>query len=92
MDLHRPNLSPFYDFSLIPNLVYSGDGADVAFTMVDGQILMRDRKILFTDEDALVSRAQAIGSRLLEKVPFRIEPRWPFIDVGGSSRAAASAG
>jgi 5-methylthioadenosine/S-adenosylhomocysteine deaminase len=92
VDLHRPNLSPSYDFSLIPNLVYSGDGADVAFTMVDGQILMRDRKILFTDEDALVSRAQAIGSRLLEKVPFRIEPRWPFIDAGGSSRAGVSAG
>ncbi|MBI2880373.1 MAG: amidohydrolase [Candidatus Tectomicrobia bacterium] len=83
VDLHRPNLSPVYDFSLIPNLVYSGDGADVAFVMVDGKVLMRERRILFTDERALLSRAQAIGERLLEKVPFRIEPRWRFQTVNG---------
>jgi hypothetical protein len=50
--------------------------------MVDGKVLMQDRQVLFTDEEALVSRAQAIGERLLEKVPFRIEPRWRFATVG----------
>ncbi|MFQ5912838.1 MAG: amidohydrolase family protein [Nitrospinota bacterium] len=86
VDLHKSNLSPIYDFSLIPNLVYSGDGANVTFTMVDGKVLMRDRQILFTDEHALVSRAQKIGERLLEKVPFKIEPRWPFVSAEGSKQ------
>ncbi len=86
VDLHRPNLSPCYDFSVIPNLVYAGSGADVTFTMVDGRILMRDRKIRFVDEDRLVARGQECGRRLLERVPFAIAPRWPVLSPAGRSQ------
>ena len=95
VDLRRSSLSPVYDFSLVPNLVYSGSGADVTFAMVDGRILMRDRAITFVDERALVARAQACGERLLERVPYRLRPRWPVVTRHGpeapmtSSRASA---
>jgi len=79
VDLHRASLSPVYDFSLIPNLVYSGASSDVTFAMVDGRVLMRDRAITFADEADLVTRAQRCGERLLERVPYRLEPRWPFV-------------
>lgn len=79
VDLHRASLSPVYDFSLIPNLVYSGASADVTFAMVDGRVLMRDRTLTFLDERALVARAQRCGERLLERVPYRLRPRWPFV-------------
>lgn len=79
VDLHRASLSPVYDFSLIPNLVYSGGSADVTFAMVDGRVLMRDRAMTFLDERALVTRAQRCGERLLGRVPYRLRPRWPFV-------------
>ncbi len=79
VDLRRPNLSPVYDATLIANLVYSGAGADVTFAMVDGRVLMRDRRITFLDEEALVRRAQACGERMLTRVAYRLEPRWPFV-------------
>jgi 5-methylthioadenosine/S-adenosylhomocysteine deaminase len=85
VDLHRASLSPVYDFSVVPNLVYSGSGGDVTFAMVDGRVLMRDRRITFLDEDRLVARAQECGERMLTRVPYRLTPRWPFIaDTGGS--------
>jgi cytosine/adenosine deaminase-related metal-dependent hydrolase len=86
VDLHRASLSPLHDFSVVPNLVYSGSGSDVTFAMVDGRVLMRERRITFLDEAALVRRAQQCGERLLGRVPYRLEPRWPFIaDTGGAS-------
>ena len=39
-DARRPNLVPAHPFSIVPNLVYSGDGADVETTIVDGRVLM----------------------------------------------------
>lgn len=84
VDLRRASLSPVYDFSVVPNLVYSGSGADVTFAMVDGRVLLRDRRITFLDEDALVRRAQACGERMLGRVPYRLVPRWPVVtDTGG---------
>ena len=85
VDLHRANLSPVYDFSVVPNLVYSGSGADVTFAMVDGRVLMRDRRITFVDEDRLLARAQKCGERLLERVPYRLRPRWPVVAGGGKA-------
>jgi 5-methylthioadenosine/S-adenosylhomocysteine deaminase len=79
VDLRRSSLSPVHDFSVVPNLVYSGSGGDVTFAMVDGRILMRDRVITFVDERALVARAQACGERLLQRVPYRLLPRWPVL-------------
>jgi 5-methylthioadenosine/S-adenosylhomocysteine deaminase len=79
VDLQRASLSPVYDFSLIPNLVYSGAAADVTFAMVDGRVLLRDRTVTFLDERALVTRAQRCGERLLGRVPYRLRPRWPFV-------------
>jgi 5-methylthioadenosine/S-adenosylhomocysteine deaminase len=85
VDLHRASLSPVYDATLVPNLVYSGSGADVTFAMVDGRVLMRDRRITFLDEDALVARAQRCGESMLGRVPYRLTPRWPVLAAAGGS-------
>lgn len=85
VDLHRASLSPVYDFSVVPNLVYSGSGGDVTFAMVDGRVLMRDRRITFVDEDRLLTRAQQCGENMLRRVPYRLAPRWPFTGGGCAS-------
>ena len=51
----------------------------MTFAMVDGRVLMRDRVITFVDERALIARAQACGERLLQRVPYRLRPRWPVL-------------
>ncbi|HUF92197.1 MAG TPA: amidohydrolase [Candidatus Limnocylindria bacterium] len=83
IDLHRAGLSPTHDASLIPNLVYAGSAADVTFAMVDGRVLMDNRVIAFLDEHALVARAQRCGERMLSRMPYRLQPRWPFLEHSG---------
>jgi len=35
---------PIHDFSIVPNLVYSGDGQDVETVIIDGKIVMEKGK------------------------------------------------
>jgi len=44
LDVGRPSLSPLYN--VISHLVYAVDSNDVVSTMVSGQMLMKDRKVL----------------------------------------------
>jgi 5-methylthioadenosine/S-adenosylhomocysteine deaminase len=51
LDLNRPHLTPFYNPDL---LVYAASGADVRTVMIDGRIVMQDRRISSFDvEEAL---------------------------------------
>ena len=75
----RPNLVPSHPFSIVPNLVYSGDGADVETTIVDGKILMEDRRFMTLDPDKVFDRAQAAAERIVRQLPYpeALKPRWP---------------
>ncbi len=48
LDLDQPHLIPEYD--LVSNLVYAASSRDVETVIVDGQVVMEDRKILSFDE------------------------------------------
>src|SRR3989338_10118839 len=45
VETRRSNWIPMHDFSIVPNLVYSGEGADVESSIIDGKIGMENRKI-----------------------------------------------
>jgi 5-methylthioadenosine/S-adenosylhomocysteine deaminase len=77
VDYQKSNWVPTYDFSLIPNLVYSADGADVETVIIDGKIVMEDRVIKTFKEEEVVERAQKTAERLVSKLPYRLNPRWP---------------
>jgi 5-methylthioadenosine/S-adenosylhomocysteine deaminase len=47
--------TPLYD--PISHLVYATHGDDVRTTMVNGRVLMRDRKVLTLDETAVLADA-----------------------------------
>jgi 5-methylthioadenosine/S-adenosylhomocysteine deaminase len=53
---------PTYD--VISHLVYVADEQDVASTVVDGQVLMRDGKILTIDTDRVRREANALAARI----------------------------
>jgi 5-methylthioadenosine/S-adenosylhomocysteine deaminase len=61
--------TPMYD--PLSHLVYTTRGDDVRTTIVNGKILMRDRKVLTLDEAAVLAEARTWGERVREAVATR---------------------
>ncbi len=59
LDLHRPHLCPLHH--AVSQLVYSARGGDVVHSMINGRMVMQDRRLLTIDEDALLARMDAIA-------------------------------
>ena len=62
IDLNRPHLCPVHD--IYSTLAYSANGADVETVIVDGNILMENRKILGIDEEEVMTKCNDIVQRL----------------------------
>jgi 5-methylthioadenosine/S-adenosylhomocysteine deaminase len=56
----RARLTPLYD--PVSHIVYAAHGDDVRTVMVNGRMLMRDRKMLTLDEGAVLAEARTIAS------------------------------
>jgi 5-methylthioadenosine/S-adenosylhomocysteine deaminase len=61
VDATQPHLAPLFDPE--KTLVYSARGGDVRDAMIDGRIVMRDRKVLTVDERALLAEAERVARR-----------------------------
>jgi 5-methylthioadenosine/S-adenosylhomocysteine deaminase len=48
--------------------IHNGQPADIESVMIDGQFVMRNRKILTVDEDAIVKEADRVGRRIWTEV------------------------
>lgn len=56
LDLDQPHLTPLYH---VPShLVYAATGADVIHSVINGRLVMKDRKLLTLDEAALLAQAR----------------------------------
>ena len=78
VDTSGANWRPLHDWNLVPNLVYSGSGNDVLTTIIDGRVVMEDRRFLTCDANSIMTRLQEASERLFAKMPFKLEPRWHF--------------
>ena len=58
--------TPMYD--PLSHLVYATGGSDVVTTIVNGQILMRDRNVLTLDETAVLAEARSWSAKVREAV------------------------
>jgi 5-methylthioadenosine/S-adenosylhomocysteine deaminase len=54
--------TPMYD--PISHLVYTTHGDDVQTTIVNGKVLMRGRKVLTLDEDAVLKEARMLSEKV----------------------------
>jgi 5-methylthioadenosine/S-adenosylhomocysteine deaminase len=62
VDLNSPHLTPLYNpYSL---LVYSADGSDVKDVIVNGKILMKDRKLCTLDPELIMDRVNQISRNI----------------------------
>ncbi|MHA2186989.1 MAG: amidohydrolase family protein [Candidatus Thorarchaeota archaeon] len=61
----------------VSNLVYSGSGHYVNTVMVNGNLLLRSKRLLTINEEDVMLRANDQIIELLERSDLRIEPKWP---------------
>ena len=69
IDLAQPHLTPAADLEAA--LVYSARGSDVRDVVVDGKLLMRDRKFLNLDELEVLEKANHAAARSMQAAGIR---------------------
>jgi 5-methylthioadenosine/S-adenosylhomocysteine deaminase len=65
VDLNTPRAMPVHN--ALSALVYNASGGDVDTVIVDGEVLMRDKRVLCLDESALLAEARGACARLFER-------------------------
>jgi 5-methylthioadenosine/S-adenosylhomocysteine deaminase len=63
VSLSAPRLHPLYD--PVSHLVYATKGADVRDVIVEGRLVMRDRRVLTLDETTVLAEAQRLQRQVL---------------------------
>ncbi|MCP4682305.1 MAG: amidohydrolase [Desulfobacterales bacterium] len=62
IDLNSPHLCPVYD--PLSTIVYSANGSDVKDVIVNGKILMKNRKFMALDPVEIIERVRRIGEKV----------------------------
>jgi len=66
VDTLRPHLVPAG--RIVSALIHNGQPGDIESVMVDGQFVMRNRKVLTMDEERIVADADKVGRRIWKQV------------------------
>ena len=66
VDTQRPHLVPAG--RIVSAWIHNGQPADIVSVMVDGEFVMRDRKVLTMDEARIVADADRVGRRVWDAV------------------------
>ena len=61
LDMMQPHLQPFYNPDL---LVYAAGGCDVNTVIINGKLIMQDRRILTFDLDETMARIRELAEPL----------------------------
>ena len=79
LDMHKPHLVPEW---LAPQkIVYYASGSDVDTVLIDGRIVMQNRKMTRVDESKVLKDAQREGDKFLERLdltPTLVKPSMDF--------------
>lgn len=68
LDLNDFHVYPSFDVDPISRVVYSATRSDVVMTMVDGKVLMEDRRLHTVDKDIVLREANDAIARLQKRV------------------------
>jgi 5-methylthioadenosine/S-adenosylhomocysteine deaminase len=60
--MNKPHLTPMYDE--YSHLVYTVGGADVETVLINGKLVMKNRRLLTIDEEEAMRRVRAIALRV----------------------------
>ncbi|HOK07111.1 MAG TPA: amidohydrolase [Syntrophales bacterium] len=62
IDMHKPHLTPMYN--PYSHLVYAVCGSDVETVVIDGRVVMRNRRLLTIDEEEVMERVNGIAEEI----------------------------
>jgi len=69
VNMNKPHLTPLYNpFS---HLVYAASGADVATSIIDGRVVMKDRRLLTIDLNEVMGEVRKIGTTVAKEGVYR---------------------
>jgi cytosine/adenosine deaminase-related metal-dependent hydrolase len=77
INMDAPHLTPAPD--PVSTIVYAAHGTDVDTVVIDGQIVMQNRKVLTLDEEAIKEEARRRYPQVAARGGLNIGPRWPVI-------------
>ena len=66
LDTQRAHLVPAG--RIVSAWIHNGQPSDIESSMVDGQFIMRNRKVLTMDEDSIIAEADKVGRRIWRQV------------------------
>lgn len=62
LNMNQPHLTPLYNAP--SHLVYAARGADVMHSIIDGNVIMENRKLMTMDEDRLLAEMRKMGEKI----------------------------
>lgn len=77
VDLNRLHTTP--SPNPVSTLVYTATGGEVETVVVDGQIVVRDGKLLTMDEEEVKTQARQHARNLYKRAGIEIKSRWPVL-------------
>jgi len=60
IDIRAPHMQPFHDQDILNMLVFCTKSSDVRHTIINGELVLKDRRITKVDEDAILQEAAAL--------------------------------
>jgi 5-methylthioadenosine/S-adenosylhomocysteine deaminase len=63
----------------VSTLVYSASAASVRTVLVDGRILLDDRRVTTVDEGEVLARVERLAGPYLARAGLTARPKWPLI-------------
>ena len=66
VDTRRAHLTPAA--RIVSAWIHNGQPGDIESVMIDGQFVMRNRKIITVDEDSILKQADSVGRRVWKRV------------------------
>ena len=77
-DLSLPEWRPLLD--PVSTLVYSASAASVRTVLVDGRVLLDDRRVATVDEREILARVERLVGPYLARAGLAARPKWPLIE------------
>jgi cytosine/adenosine deaminase-related metal-dependent hydrolase len=77
ISFRNPHLIPAHN--QISHLVYAATGSDVDTVIIDGRIVMKNRRVMTIDEENVIREADERGVKLLERAGITIKPKWDYV-------------
>jgi len=77
IDTNRPDMQP--SFNPVQDIVYSANGSCVTHTIINGRVVMDNRRLTTIDEERTLAECRERSRQLLKRLDYQVELRWPVL-------------